>query len=101
VVTLLVRPTNLLKVDREDVMKRHVLAGLAVVAVAAGVGWRVGSHPANAAGLQEISINQQSEHSNPGPSDALARIRIRVSATDFDVSRAATDKVPQIHVAAE
>lgn len=82
-------------------MKRHVVAGLAVLAVAAGVGWRIGSHPANAAGLQEISINQHSEHSSPGPTDALARIRIRISATDFDVTRAATDKVPQIPVAAE
>ena len=63
-------------------MKRYI-AALSILAVAAGVGWKLASHPETSVGLQEISLNQNSEHSQPGPTNALARIRIRVSPSDF------------------
>jgi hypothetical protein len=83
-------------------MKRHIAAGLSILAVAAGVGWKLASHPDTSAGLQEISLNQHSEHSHPGPTNLLAGIRIRLSASDFGYEMKATDhEVPQISLAAE
>lgn len=79
-------------------MKRHIAAGLSVLAVVAGVGWRLASHPETSAGLQEISLKQRSEHSRPGPTNALAGIRIRLSGSAL---RANDHEVPQISVAAE
>jgi hypothetical protein len=83
-------------------MKRHIAAGLSIVAVVAGVGWKLASQPATSAGLQDISLIERSEHSRPGPIDALAGIRIRLSPSDFGYEVTATaDKVPQVSVAAE
>jgi hypothetical protein len=83
-------------------MKRRIAAGLSILAVAATVGWKLARHPESAAGLQQVSLNLQSERSHPGPNNALAGIRIRLSPNDFayDV-RATADKVPQISLAAE
>ncbi len=83
-------------------MKRHIAAGLSILAVAAGVGWTLASHPETSAGLQEIRLNQRSERSQPGPTNALAGIRIRLSGSDFGYAIKATDhKVPQISLTAE
>ena len=83
-------------------MKRHIAAGLSIVAVVAGVGWKLASHPATSTGLEDISLIQRSEHSHPGPSDALAGIRIRLSPNDFGYDfTGPARKVPQIAVAAE
>lgn len=83
-------------------MKRHIMAGLSIVAVVAGVGWKLASHPETSTGLEDISLIQGSEHSRPGTTDALAGIRIRLSASDFgyDVSTTAHE-VPQITLATE
>jgi hypothetical protein len=51
----------------EAIMKRQIAAGLSILAVTAGVGWKLASHPETSAGLQEISLSQHSEHSHPGP----------------------------------
>ena len=79
-------------------MKRHIAAGFSILAVAAGVGWKLASHPETSAGLQEISLEQSSEHSHPGPTNALAGIRIRLSGSEI---RATDHKVPHIALAAE
>jgi hypothetical protein len=81
-------------------MKRFIVASLSVLAVATGVGWKIASHPENSARLEEIKLQQQSEHSQPGLNNALAGIRIRISASDFGYEvRAKADKVPQISTA--
>jgi hypothetical protein len=81
-------------------MKRQIAAGLSILAVAAGVGWKLASHPETSAGLQDISLNQRSEHAHPGPNNALAGIRIRLSPGDFGYEIRATEhEVPQIAVA--
>ena len=83
-------------------MKRRIAAGLSVFAVVAGVGWKIASHPATSAGLQDISLIQRSEHSHPGPTNALAGIRIRLSPSDFGYEITATaHEVPQISQVAE
>jgi hypothetical protein len=82
----------------EVIMKRHIAAGLSILAVAAGVGWKLASHPETSAGLQEVSLSQRSEHSHPGPTNTLAGIRIRLSGSEI---RATDHKVPQITMAAE
>jgi len=79
-------------------MKRYVVAGLSIIAVAAGVGWKLASHPETSTGLQEVSLSQYSEHSHPGSTNALAGIRIRLSGSEI---RATDHKVPQITLAAE
>jgi hypothetical protein len=83
-------------------MKRHIAAGLSILAVVAGVGWKLASHPETSAGLQEISLQQHSEHSQPGPANAVAGIRIRLSGSDpgYGIT-AANHKVPQISLAAK
>jgi hypothetical protein len=83
-------------------MKRHIAAGLSILAVAAGVGWKLASHPDTSAGLQEISLKLHSEHSHPGPTNALAGIRIRLMPRDPSYEVRSTDhRVPQISLAAE
>jgi hypothetical protein len=83
-------------------MKRYIAAGLAILGVAAGVGWKLASHPENPTGLQDISLSQGSERSHPGPDNALAGIRIRLSPSDFGSEiRAKNHKVPQITLASE
>lgn len=82
-------------------MKRQITAGVAILAVAAGVGWKLASHPETSAGLQDINLVQHSEHSYPGPTDALAGIRIRLSPSDFNDQMLATaHEVPRIPLAA-
>ncbi len=83
-------------------MKRHIAAGLSIVAVVAGVGWKLASRPATSTGLEDIRLIQRSEHSHPGPSDALAGIRIRLSPSDFgDEITVPAREVPRVAVAAE
>jgi hypothetical protein len=79
-------------------MKRHIAAVLAILAVVAGVGWRLASRAESSTGLQEISLKQHSEHSHPGPSNALAGIRIRLSGSEI---RSTGRAVPQVSVAAQ
>ena len=81
-------------------MKRRIAAGLAIVAVVAGVGWKLARQPETPASLRDISLIQHSEHSHPGPTQELAGIRIRLSPSDFEI-RATAHQVPQIAVAAE
>jgi hypothetical protein len=80
------------------IMKRHIAAAFSILAVVAGVGWKLASHPETSAGLQAVSLSQRSEHSQPGPDKALAGIRIRLSGSEI---RATSSKVPQISLAAE
>lgn len=84
-------------------MKRQIAAALSILAVAAGVGWALASHPETSAGLQEVSLSQHSEHSHPGTTTTLVGIRIRLSGSDVNAAiRAATDaKVPQIAMVAD
>ncbi|HXN30225.1 MAG TPA: hypothetical protein VN894_00125 [Polyangiaceae bacterium] len=83
-------------------MKRQIAAGASILAVVTGVGWKIASHPETSARLQDISLIQRSEHSHPGPTDALAGIRIRLSPSDFDDAiRAQAHHVPQIALAAD
>jgi hypothetical protein len=82
-------------------MKRHMLSGLSVLAVAAGVGWTVASRPGTSAGLDEVSLNQGSEHSDPGPSKTLAGIRVRIMPSGGPAISATADKVPQIALVSE
>jgi hypothetical protein len=81
----------------EAIMKRQIAAALSILAVVAGVGWKLASHPDTSARLQDISLNQRSEHSQPGPSTALAGIRIRLSPGDVGYQLRTTDhQVPQV-----
>jgi hypothetical protein len=83
-------------------MKRHIAAGLSIVAVVVGVGWNLARHPATSTELENIRLIQRSEHSHPGPSDALAGIRIRLSPSDFGYQMTAPAReVPRISLAAE
>jgi hypothetical protein len=80
-------------------MKRHIAAALSALALMTGIGWKLAHHPEPSVGLQDISLKQHSEHSQKGPSNGLAGIRIRLSPRDFN--REATSHVPQIPVAVE
>lgn len=83
-------------------MKRHIAAGLSILALAAGVGWKLASHPGTSAGLQEVRLDPSSEHSQPGPTNALAGIRIRLSGSEVGYALEATDhKVPQVGLTVE
>jgi len=83
-------------------MKRQIAAGLSIVAVVVGVGWKLASRPATSTGLEDIRLIQRSEHSQPGPSDALAGIRIRLSPSDFGYEiTVPAREVPQVFMAAE
>lgn len=83
-------------------MKRHITAALCILAVVAGVGWSLASHPETSTGLQHISLIERSEHSHPGSTKASAAVRIRLSPTDFNGEiRAAASEVPHIALASE
>ena len=83
-------------------MKRHIAAGLCIVAVMLGVGWKLAGRQSASTELQDIRLIEHSEHSHPGPSDALAGIRIRLSPSDFgDEIKVPSSQVPRISVAAE
>jgi|SwirhisoilCB3_FD_contig_51_5891217_length_856_multi_2_in_0_out_0_2 hypothetical protein len=83
-------------------MKRHIAAGLFIVAVMAGVGWKLAGLPATSTTLEDIRLIQHSEHSHPGPTEQLAGIRIRIAPSDFGYEIAAHHRqVPRVSVAAE
>jgi hypothetical protein len=83
-------------------MKRYVIAALSIFVAATTEGWQLASHPETSVELQEISLIQHSEHSQPGPTNALAGIRIRLSPSDFGYDIGATaDAVPHISLAAK
>jgi hypothetical protein len=82
-------------------MRRHVVAALSVLAVVAGVGWKLANHPETSARLSDITLSQRSEQSHAGPTAALSRIRIRISADSASASRATAGQVPHIALAAE
>lgn len=83
-------------------MKRSITAVLSILAVVTAMGWKLARHPETSAGLQRISLIQSSEQSHPGPTKALAGIRIRLSSRDFDGEiRTTTHDVPQVALAAE
>jgi hypothetical protein len=83
-------------------MKRKIAAGLSILAVAAGVGWKLAKPSESTARLEDLRLIQGSEHSQPGPSGALAGIRIRLSPTDFDDQLKHTARpVPQVAVVDE
>jgi hypothetical protein len=83
-------------------MKRQIAAGVSILAVVLGVGWRLARHPETSAPLQDVSLIQGSEHSHPGPTGALAGIRIRLSPSNVDDAiRAKAHQVPKVGVAAE
>lgn len=83
-------------------MKRSITMGLSILAVTALVGWKVASHPTTSARLQDIGLVPGSEHAQPGPTNALAGIRIRLSPSDFDAAIMATAHgVPRVALAAE
>ena len=81
-------------------MKRHIAAGIAVLAAAVGVGWKLDSQSESSTGLQEISLVQHSERSTPGATAAQARIRLRLSPNDADYEiRATAGQVPHVTLA--
>jgi hypothetical protein len=81
-------------------MKRYIAAVLSILGVAAGVGWKLSSHPETSLGLPDVSLKQHSERSLP--SGAVARLRIRVSPNDLGYAlRVPADKVPAVSLAAE
>jgi len=83
-------------------MNRRITAGVAIVSVLAGVGWKLATQPETSTGLQDIRLIPQSEHSHPGPTEALAGIRIRLSPSDFDHQiTAQAHEIPQIALAAK
>lgn len=82
-------------------MTHKIAMTLSIVAVAAVVQWKLSSHPETSAALQDVMLIQHSEHAHPGPTDALAGIRIRLSSSDFDDADRVTAHVPQIALAAE
>ncbi len=82
------------------IMKRHIVAGLSILAVMAGVGLKLANHQETSTRLQDVSLSQHSEHSHPGPTDALARIRIRLSPDDHEIN-ATGRNIPQVSMSAE
>ena len=83
-------------------MKRQIAAALSIVAVIAGLGWKLArSSPATSTRLEDIRLIQRSEHSHPGPSDALAGIRIRISPDFGYATTVPARKVPQIAVSVD
>ena len=83
-----------------ETMKRYIAAVLSILGVAAGVGWKLASHPETSLGLHEVSLKKNSERSLP--SNAVARLRIRVSPSDLGYAlRVSPDKVPQVSLAAK
>ena len=81
-------------------MKRYIAAVLSILGVAAGVGWKLASHPQTSLRLHEVSLKKNSERSLP--SNAVARLRVRVSPSDLGYElRVPPDKVPQLALAAK
>jgi hypothetical protein len=83
-------------------MKQGMVARISIFAVVAGVGWKLASPSEASATLRDVSLIEGSEHSQPGPSNALAGVRIRLSPSDFGYEINATaHEVPQIALTAE
>jgi hypothetical protein len=83
-------------------MKRFIVAGISIFAVVVGVGWRLASHPETSARLRDVSLVERSEHSHPGPNEALAGVRVRLSPSDFSYEfSASARKVPQVSLTQE
>jgi hypothetical protein len=83
-------------------MKRHIAMGLSILAVAAGMGWKLASRPDHSATQPEVQLNQRSERSQPGPTEALAGIRIRLSGSTYgEAVSAMNHRIPAVAVAAE
>lgn len=83
-------------------MKRKIAAALAVLAAVACMGWRLAGQSESTMGLKDVSLVQHSEHSQPGPTGALAGIRIRLSTSDYDPQlKAAARPVPQVALVEE
>lgn len=80
-------------------MKRQLAAGAAILAVVAGVGTKLATQPETATSLEDVRLVQHSEHAHPGPTRALAGIRIRLSPNDFDDAvMASAHQVPNVAV---
>jgi hypothetical protein len=78
-------------------MRRQIAVGLSILAMAGGVGWKLAGHRETSTRLPDISLDQGSEHSRPAATTALARVRVRISPSDFGYEvRATADKVPPI-----
>jgi hypothetical protein len=82
-------------------MKRKIAMGIALLGAAVLVQWKLASHPDSSAALHDVRLVPQSEISHPGPSDALAGIRIRLSPSDFNDAASVTAEVPRVELAAE
>lgn len=68
----------------------------------AGMGWKLASHSELSAGLQEISLSQNSEHSYAwNDQNTGKRVRVRVMLKEFGDELSATAQIPQISVAAD
>ena len=74
-------------------MKRNMIAGLSILAVVAGVGWKLASNAEASTGLQDISLSQHSEHSHPG-STTDSGMRDDDTNAASDVSSADTHASP-------
>jgi hypothetical protein len=82
-------------------MKRHIVAGLSILAVTASVGWKLSNLRETSTGLDHVELIQQSEHSHPGSTKGLAGIRIRLSPNDFDREISApVREAPHVTIAA-
>jgi hypothetical protein len=81
-------------------MKQHLAAVLTVLAVAAGVGWKISARPESSAPLEDIRLDPSSEHAHPGHTEAMARIRLRLSPSDLGVESSGAE-VPRIATTAE
>jgi hypothetical protein len=66
-------------------MQRHIVAALTIFAIASGVGWSIASHPDSSLELGQITLDQGSERSYASPSDAVGRVRVRVSPAEHRV----------------
>lgn len=83
-------------------MKSRITVALAIAAVAAGVGWKLSRSAEPSVPLHDIRVVQGSERAYPGPGEALAGIRIRISPSDLADERLATAQdVPRIDVSAQ
>jgi hypothetical protein len=85
---------------REVIMTRRIAAGLSILAVVVGVGWKLSTRPETSARLEDISLIQHSEHSHPGPDRTLAGIRIRLTPSDYAFEIRGSE-IPEISLVAE
>ena len=68
-------------------MKRHITAGLCILAVVASVGWKLASRPETSTGLQDISLIQMSCIAADNHRQAVARPKSnKFTKNDLSVS---------------